>query len=135
MRRSSRRPPSRSSTTTFAEGKERNTALGVWGAIAGSGAAVGVLLGGVLTDTVGWEWIFFINVPIAVIVIVLAPVLLQESRVESDERRFDVAGAVTVTLGLVLLVYGLVGTTTHRGCLRARSGCSRRRRSCSSRSS
>ena len=100
-------------TTTFAEGKERNTALGVWGAIAGSGAAVGVLLGGVLTDTVGWEWIFFINVPIAVIVIVLAPVLLQESRVESDERRFDVAGAVTVTLGLVLLVYGLVGTTTH----------------------
>jgi EmrB/QacA subfamily drug resistance transporter len=100
-------------TTTFAEGKERNTALGVWGAIAGTGGAAGVLLGGVLTDWVGWEWIFFINVPIGLAVIALAPRLLQESRVESDERRFDVAGAASVTLGLVLLVYGLVGTTTH----------------------
>jgi EmrB/QacA subfamily drug resistance transporter len=100
-------------TTTFAEGKERNTALGVWGAIAGTGGAAGVLLGGVLTDWVGWDWIFFINVPIAVIVIALAPSLLRESRVESDERRFDVAGAASVTIGLVLLVYGLVGTTNH----------------------
>jgi EmrB/QacA subfamily drug resistance transporter len=100
-------------TTTFAEGKERNTALGVWGAIAGTGGAAGVLLGGVLTDWVGWEWIFFINVPIGLAVIALAPRLLQESRVESDERRFDVAGAASVTLGLVVLVYGLVGTTTH----------------------
>jgi EmrB/QacA subfamily drug resistance transporter len=72
-----------------------------------------VLLGGVLTDWVGWEWIFFINVPIGLAVIALAPRLLQESRVESDERRFDVAGAASVTLGLVVLVYGLVGTTTH----------------------
>jgi EmrB/QacA subfamily drug resistance transporter len=100
-------------TTTFAEGKERNTALGVWGAIAGTGGAAGVLLGGVLTDWVGWEWIFFINVPIGLAVIALAPRLLQESHVESDERRFDVAGAASVTLGLVVLVYGLVGTTTH----------------------
>jgi EmrB/QacA subfamily drug resistance transporter len=100
-------------TTTFAEGKERNTALGVWGAIAGTGGAAGVLLGGILTDWVGWEWIFFINVPIGLAVIALAPRLLQESRVESDERRFDVAGAASVTLGLVVLVYALVGTTTH----------------------
>jgi EmrB/QacA subfamily drug resistance transporter len=100
-------------TTTFAEGKERNTALGVWGAIAGTGGAAGVLLGGVLTDWVGWEWIFFINVPIGLAVIALAPRLLQESRVESEERRFDVAGAASVTLGLVVLVYALVGTTTH----------------------
>jgi EmrB/QacA subfamily drug resistance transporter len=100
-------------TTTFAEGKERNTALGVWGAIAGTGGAAGVLLGGDLTDWVGWEWIFFINVPIGLAVIALAPRLLQESRVESDERRFDVAGAASVTLGLVVLVYALVGTTTH----------------------
>ena len=100
-------------TTTFAEGKERNTALGVWGAIAGTGGAAGVLLGGVLTDWVGWAWIFFINVPIGLAVIALAPRLLQESRVESDERRFDVAGAASVTLGLLVLVYALVGTTTH----------------------
>jgi EmrB/QacA subfamily drug resistance transporter len=100
-------------TTTFAEGKERNTALGVWGAIAGTGGAAGVLLGGVLTDSIGWDWIFFINVPIAAIVLALSPMLLGESRVESDERRFDVAGAASVTIGLVLLVYGLVGTTTH----------------------
>jgi EmrB/QacA subfamily drug resistance transporter len=100
-------------TTTFAEGKERNTALGVWGAIAGTGGAAGVLLGGILTDWVGWEWIFFINVPIGLAVIALAPRLLQESRVESDERRFDVAGAASVTLGLVVLVYALVSTTTH----------------------
>jgi EmrB/QacA subfamily drug resistance transporter len=100
-------------TTTFAEGKERNTALGVWGAIAGTGGAAGVLLGGVLTDWVGWEWIFFINVPIGLAVIALAPRLLQESRVESEERRFDVAGAASVTLGLLVLVYALVGTTTH----------------------
>jgi EmrB/QacA subfamily drug resistance transporter len=100
-------------TTTFAEGKERNTALGVWGAIAGTGGAAGVLLGGILTDSIGWEWIFFINVPIAAIVLALTPSLLNESRVEMDERRFDVAGAASVTIGLVLLVYGLVGTTTH----------------------
>jgi EmrB/QacA subfamily drug resistance transporter len=100
-------------TTTFEEGRERNTALGVWGAIAGGGGAAGVLLGGILTDTVGWEWIFFINVPIAAIVIALAPRLLQESRVEIDDPSYDFAGAVTVTSGLVLLVYALVGTTTH----------------------
>jgi EmrB/QacA subfamily drug resistance transporter len=100
-------------TTTFAEGRERNTALGVWGAIAGTGGAAGVLLGGVLTDSVGWDWIFFINVPIAAAVLALSPMLLRESRVESEERRFDVAGAASVTIGLVLLVYGLVGTTTH----------------------
>jgi EmrB/QacA subfamily drug resistance transporter len=100
-------------TTTFPEGRERNTALGVWGAIAGTGGAAGVLLGGVLTDWIDWSWIFFINVPIAIAVIALAPVLLIESRVETDERRFDVAGAGAVTAGLVLLVYALVSTTDH----------------------
>jgi EmrB/QacA subfamily drug resistance transporter len=100
-------------TNTFEEGAERNTALGVWGAIAGLGGAAGVLLGGVLTDTLSWEWIFFINVPIGLIVLALAPVLLSESRVEVAKRRYDPAGAITVTAGLVLLVYGLVQTNNH----------------------
>jgi EmrB/QacA subfamily drug resistance transporter len=100
-------------TTTFQEGAERNKALGIWGAIAGMGGAVGVLLGGVLVDRVSWEWIFFINVPIGIAVIAAAPRLLRESRVESESRSFDVAGAVTVTAGLTLLVYGLVSTDSH----------------------
>jgi EmrB/QacA subfamily drug resistance transporter len=100
-------------TNTFKEGAERNTALGIWGAIAGLGGAAGVLLGGVLTDTLSWEWIFFINVPIGAIVLGLAPVLLSESRVEVAKRRYDPAGAITVTGGLVLLVYALVRTNDH----------------------
>jgi len=95
-------------TTTFQEGAERNTALGIWGAIAGTGGAAGVLLGGVLTNSIGWSWIFFINVPIGALVVLLAPRLLRESRVESSERSFDIAGAFTVTASLVLLVYALV---------------------------
>jgi EmrB/QacA subfamily drug resistance transporter len=95
-------------TTTFAEGAERNKALGVWGAVAGSGGAAGVLLGGILTDSLGWEWVLFVNVPIAAAAALLAPKLLVESRMESDQRSFDVAGAVTVTAGLALLVYTLV---------------------------
>src|SRR5881394_30262 len=93
--------------TTFAEGRERNVALGIYGAASGSGAAVGVLLGGVLTSYLSWSWIFFINVPVAIAAIALAPVLLRESRAELGHRRFDVAGAVSVTGGLMLLVYGL----------------------------
>src|SRR6185295_10698444 len=89
-------------TTTFAEGEERNKALGVWGAVSGAGGAVGVLLGGVLTEWAGWEWVFFVNVPIGVAAIILAPRLLRESRVEDAERSFDVLGAVTVTAGLSL---------------------------------
>ncbi len=98
-------------TTTFAEGTERNRALGVWGAVAGAGGAAGVLLGGVLTSGLSWRWVLFVNVPIGVICAVLAPRLLAESRNEGDERSFDILGAVTVTAGLVLLVYALVDTT------------------------
>jgi EmrB/QacA subfamily drug resistance transporter len=94
--------------TTFREGAERNAALGVWGAVGASGGTVGVLLGGVLTDTIGWEWIFYLNVPVAVAVIAVAPVLLRESRADAAHRRFDLAGALTVTGGLAVLVYALV---------------------------
>jgi EmrB/QacA subfamily drug resistance transporter len=94
-------------TTIFAEGRERNTALGVWGAVAGSGGAVGVLLGGMLTQWAGWEWVLFVNVPIAAVAVLLAPRLLPESR-NAGERHFDVAGAVSITAGLSLLVYALV---------------------------
>src|SRR5438093_608653 len=95
-------------TNTFAEGAERNRALGVWGAVAGSGGAAGVLLGGVLTQYLGWEWVLFVNVPIGVAAAMLAPRLLAESRDEQATRAFDLAGAVTVTGGLALLVYALV---------------------------
>jgi EmrB/QacA subfamily drug resistance transporter len=95
-------------TNTFAEGAERNRALGVWGAVAGSGGAAGVLLGGVLTQYLGWEWVLFVNVPIGVAAALLAPRLLAESRDEVDDPHFDVAGAITVTAGLALLVYTLV---------------------------
>ncbi len=95
-------------TTTFAEGAERNRALGVWGAVAGSGGAAGVLLGGVLTDGLGWEWVLFVNVPIGIGAALLAPRLLEESREEGVHRSFDVAGAVSVTTGLSVLVYALV---------------------------
>jgi EmrB/QacA subfamily drug resistance transporter len=94
-------------TTMFAEGAERNKALGVWGAVAGSGGAAGVLLGGMLTEWAGWEWVLFVNVPIGVAAALLAPRLLPESR-EDGHRHFDIAGAVTVTAGLSLLVYSLV---------------------------
>ncbi len=81
-------------TRTFSEGKERNTALGVWGAVAGSGGAAGVLLGGMLTEYLSWRWVLFVNVPIAVVVAGLAPRLLEEFRTEREGRHFDVAGAV-----------------------------------------
>jgi EmrB/QacA subfamily drug resistance transporter len=96
--------------TTFAEGAERNKALGIWGAIAGIGGAAGVLLGGILTDSLGWEWIFLVNVPVGVLVIALIPRFIDESRAEGATRNFDVAGALSVTAGLALLVYTLVNT-------------------------
>jgi EmrB/QacA subfamily drug resistance transporter len=96
-------------TTMFAEGAERNRAMGVWGAVAGSGGAVGVLLGGILTEYAGWEWVLFVNVPIGVAVAFFATRLLPESR-ETGPRHFDMAGAVTITAGLSLLVYALVDT-------------------------
>jgi EmrB/QacA subfamily drug resistance transporter len=91
--------------TSFEEGPERNKALGIWGALGGSGAAVGVLAGGVLTKYLGWEWIFFVNVPIGALVLVLTPGIVPESRREGAERRYDALGAVLVSGGLALLVY------------------------------
>ena len=98
-------------TTTFKDGAERNKALGVWGAVAGSGGAAGVLLGGVLTDGLGWEWVLWVNVPVALIALFLSPRLIAESRAEHESRAFDVAGAVTVTAALSILVYAVVDAT------------------------
>jgi EmrB/QacA subfamily drug resistance transporter len=94
-------------TVIFKEGAERNKALGVWGAVAGSGGAVGVMLGGMLTQWAGWEWVLFVNVPIGIAAAALAPRLLPESR-NTGARHFDFAGAVSVTAGLSILVYALV---------------------------
>jgi EmrB/QacA subfamily drug resistance transporter len=98
-------------TTTFAEGRERNIALGVWGAVSGSGAAAGVLLGGLLTSSLDWSWIFFINVPVGAAVVAISPFLLRESRAGLAHRHFDVAGAASVTGGLMLLVYAMTRAT------------------------
>jgi EmrB/QacA subfamily drug resistance transporter len=98
--------------TTFAEGRERNLALGIYGAASGSGAAAGVLLGGVLTSYLSWPWIFFVNVPVGVAAALLAPVVLRESRPDLVHRHFDIRGAVTVTSGLMLLVYALTRATS-----------------------
>jgi EmrB/QacA subfamily drug resistance transporter len=98
-------------SVTFEEGAERNKALGILGAIAGSGAAIGVLLGGVLTEYAGWEWIFFVNVPIGFGALALVPRYVNESLADGLARHFDAAGAVTVTGSLMLFVYGLTQTT------------------------
>jgi EmrB/QacA subfamily drug resistance transporter len=95
-------------TTIFREGAERNKALGVWGAVAGSGGAAGVLLGGMLTEWAGWEWVLFVNVPIGLAAAAAATRILPESRDTVAHRVFDIPGAVTVTAGLALLVYTLV---------------------------
>jgi EmrB/QacA subfamily drug resistance transporter len=93
-------------TTTFAEGKERNTALGAWGGVGAFGAVAGVLLGGVLTELLSWNWIFFVNVPVGLIGLALAPILLTESR-DARIKTFDLPGAALVTGGLVTLVYAI----------------------------
>src|SRR4030081_1098550 len=95
-------------TTTFAEGAERNRALGIWGAVAGAGGAAGVLLGGILTSGLSWRWVLFVNVPIGLAAAALAPRTLRESRAEDGTSTFDLPGAVTVTAGLALLVYAVV---------------------------
>jgi EmrB/QacA subfamily drug resistance transporter len=100
-------------TTTFREGRERNIALGVWGAASGSGGAAGVLLGGALTSYLSWSWIFFVNVPVAAILISVTPFLLGESRAETEHRNFDFAGAATITSALMLLVYAMTRATQH----------------------
>jgi EmrB/QacA subfamily drug resistance transporter len=98
--------------TTFQEGRERNLALGIWGAASGSGAAAGVLLGGLLTSYLSWSWNFFINVPVGVVVVALTPLLLLESRGNALGRRhFDLAGAAAVTSGLMVFVYALTRAT------------------------
>src|SRR5437899_671930 len=99
-------------STTFTEGRERNIALGVWGAVGGFGAAAGVLLGGVLTETLSWSWIFFVNVPVGAVAFLLAPRLLNESR-DASVKSFDVPGAVLVTGGLVSLVYAITQSGTY----------------------
>jgi EmrB/QacA subfamily drug resistance transporter len=94
--------------TTFTEGSERNRALGIWGALGGIGATAAWLIGGPLVDGPGWEWIFFINIPLGLAALALSPVLLRESRAELPRRSYDPAGALTITGALVLLVYALV---------------------------
>jgi EmrB/QacA subfamily drug resistance transporter len=93
-------------TTTFAEGRERNTALGAWGAVGAFGAVGGVLAGGILTDILSWEWIFFVNVPIGIVALLLTPILIDESR-DATADTYDIPGAVLVTSGLVALVYAI----------------------------
>src|SRR5881409_2946365 len=100
-------------TTTFAEGRERNLALGIWGAASGSGGAAGVLLGGALTSALSWPWIFFINIPVGALVLGLSPWLLRESRADLRHRHFDFAGAATITGGLMVLVYALTRAAQH----------------------
>jgi len=94
-------------TTTFQEGPARNKALGVVGAVASTGFAAGALLGGILTAGPGWRWVMFVNVPVAIAAIILTPILLQETEKEQGLRQVDVFGAITITLGLVALVYAL----------------------------
>jgi EmrB/QacA subfamily drug resistance transporter len=98
--------------TTFEEGRERNLALGIYAAASGSGAAAGVLLGGILTSYLSWSWIFFVNVPVGLAAIALTPLLLRESRAELTDRHFDLPGAASVTAGLMLLVYATTRAAT-----------------------
>ncbi len=99
-------------TTTFPEGRERTRALAIWSAIAAGGSAVGLLMGGVLTDIASWRWVFFVNVPVGVMAVALAMRFIPESRLESARRSYDLGGAVTVTGGLVILVFGIVKAQT-----------------------
>src|SRR3954453_11587405 len=100
-------------STTFDEGKERARALGVWAAIAIGGSAVGLVLGGALTQAFSWRWIFFVNVPVGIFAFFAAMRLVPESKDEHAHKGYDLAGAVTVTGGLMLLVYGLVNSAQH----------------------
>ncbi len=100
-------------TVMFEEGRERNMALGIWGAVSGSGGAAGVLLGGALTSSLSWSWVFFINVPVGALVLFLSPRLLTESRMETARRHFDLPGAASITAGLMILVYAMTRAVQH----------------------
>jgi EmrB/QacA subfamily drug resistance transporter len=95
-------------TTTFEEGAERNKALGIWGALGGIGATTAWLIGGPIVDGLGWEWIFFINIPVGLAALALSPLLLRESKAATARRSYDPAGALTITGALALLVYAIV---------------------------
>ncbi|MFJ7491000.1 MFS transporter [Streptomyces sp. NPDC097727] len=97
---------------TFPEGTERNKALGIWGGLGGFGATAGLLLGGIITDIFGWQWVFWINVPVGTLVLVLAPAMLRESRDRARSRSFDIPGALTISPALVLLVYVITRVPT-----------------------
>jgi EmrB/QacA subfamily drug resistance transporter len=99
-------------TILFKDGAERNKALGAWGAVAGSAGAVGVLLGGILTESLGWEWVLWVNVPVSLIALALTPGLIPESRSDSATRHFDAAGAVSITAGLSVLAYALLDASS-----------------------
>jgi EmrB/QacA subfamily drug resistance transporter len=99
-------------TTLFKDGAERNKALGAWGAVAGSAGAAGVLLGGILTDGLGWEWVLWVNVPVALVALAFTPGLIPESRSESATRHFDAAGAFSITAGLSVLAYALLDASS-----------------------
>jgi EmrB/QacA subfamily drug resistance transporter len=99
-------------TNLFGDGAERNKALGAWGAVAGSAGAAGVLLGGVLTSGLGWEWVLWVNVPVSLIALALTPGLIPESRSESQRRHFDTAGAVSITAGLSVLAYAMLDASS-----------------------
>ena len=123
---------------TFSEGQERNRALGIFGAVGGTSASVGVIASGLLTDGPGWRWVFFINIPVGIVLIALAAVVPRRRPGARGARNFDVAGATTVTGGLLLLVYGLNrgaedGWTRPRRCRCSRPPRCCWRRSCGSR--
>ena len=99
-------------TTSFAEGKERTQALGVWSAVAVGGGAVGLLLGGIITQLLSWQWVFFVNVPVGLVTLLLAVRFVPESRAVGIGRGIDVWGAVSITAGLMVLVYALVNAQT-----------------------
>ena len=98
--------------TTFETEEDRTKALGVWSAIAAGGGAVGLVLGGALTDWFSWPWIFFVNLPIGIAAFILSSRIVPESKAESEHRSFDIGGAITVTSGLIVLVFAIVRTST-----------------------
>ncbi|HZO36202.1 MAG TPA: MFS transporter [Solirubrobacteraceae bacterium] len=95
-------------TVTFAHGRERNIAMGVWGALAGLGGTLGVVAGGVIVDALGWEWVFIVNVPVALAVVAITPLIVRESRAPEAARGFDLAGALLGTAGVLALVFGVI---------------------------